>query len=162
MKKLLAFIICLMAIVVSLTSCGNIDEEVNTAFEQCEKYSEQCASQHAEDDAKYLWEAVIKKNKVNADSVIRALETDADLICNKCFGSIFERYGETKTIVALNNYVKRRTYKNIEVTCKEVLYVAIKKTILESYEKKRESLIETKTAEYKLKMINKQINKLRM
>ena len=160
MKKLLTFIICLMAIVVSLTSCGNIDEEVNTAFEQCDKFSKQCASQHAEDDANYLWETAIKKQKVNADSVIGALEADADFICVKCFKPIFERYGEAKTLVALNNYANKRTYQNIEITSKKRLYEAIKKVIFESYEKQRESLIEIKKAEYKLEMINKQINKL--
>lgn len=156
MKKFMMALVCLMTMVM-LTSCGNINEDVMKASEQLEMFSKQCAFDHSEKDTEYMFETIIVKKKRVEKDLVGEVERDAELICAKCFDPVFEKYGEKKTLDALNIYASTQSYKSIEITSKKEFYDAVVVSIVANYSKILKSKVDLKIAEYKAEMLSKRL-----
>ena len=160
MKKIIMALVCLMTVVLSFTSCGNVNEDVEKASEQVDTFIIQCAKDHAESHAEQTFNALIaNKERINSDSVIKSVSNDGELIFNECFGPLFEKYGEKKTLKALRDYIARKDYKGstvkVEDMSKEKIRDAIVADVLTKYSKMYKCNLDLKASEYKLEMLRK-------
>lgn len=162
MKKFAMVFVCLMTMVV-FSSCGNVNEDVEKASEQVDTFIIQCAKDHAESDAEQTFNAIVVNKKgaksINSDSLIKSVSNDGELIFNECFGPLFEKYGEKKTLKALRNYIATKDYKGstvkVEDISKEKIRDAIVANVLAKYTKMYKCNLDLKMSEYKLEMLRK-------
>lgn len=135
MKKL----VIIMLSVIALVSCGNndvnIENDVNNAFENLEKYTQQCADKCCND---YYFHYT-NKGMYEADFVIGSIERtriDANNIVKKVFDPLFEKYGNEKALKGINEYSYNNNYEWQTKTNRDSLYKHLSSGIIEYVSRK--------------------------
>lgn len=135
MKKL----VFIMLGVIALVSCGNndvnIENDVNNAFENLEKYTQQCADKYCND---YYFHYT-NKGMYEADFVIGSIERtriDANNIVKKVFDPLFEKYGNEKALKGINEYSYNNNYEWETKTQKDSLYKHLSSGIIDYVSRK--------------------------
>lgn len=105
--------ILLFVSIIALASCGNtgnIENDVINAFELSEKYVNQCANHYYDESYR-----LVKGSKTIDDSTLnemeKNIENDVNGIIKKVFDPLFEKYGDEKTLVAINEFIDKESYK---------------------------------------------------